>query len=246
VSGHISFTKDIRAELLRTVPQKRCCVQTEREAMLMCSKNAALSDIEAAPFNTALRRACCRRAFLRGAFLMCGSVNAPDTRCHLEFTAPGQAEAELITRALKRCDIRAKHTARKNHVVIYLKEGERISTLLRLMGAHKALLAFEDARVKKEMNSVINRQVNCDEYNAALTVDAARRQVEDILYIKDRAGLYSLPEPLRQIAKLRLDNEAATLAELGSMLTPVLGKSGVNNRLRRLSAIAEQLRANAY
>jgi DNA-binding protein WhiA len=152
----------------------------------------------------------------------------------------------LISRALNRCEIKAKLTVRKKQTVVYLKEGERISTLLRLMGAHRALLAFEDARVKKEMNSVINRQVNCDEYNAALTVDAARRQVEDILYIKDRAGLYTIPEPLRQIAKLRLDNEEATLAELGSMLTPALGKSGVNNRLRRLSAIADQLRANTH
>jgi DNA-binding protein WhiA len=241
----MSFTKDIRTELLHADPHKHCCVQTEREAMLMCSRSITIYDAEAARYNKMLRRACCRRAFLRGVFLMCGSANAPQTRCHLEFIAPGQAEAELIARALKRCEIKAKSVTRKEQIVIYIKEGECISALLRLIGAHRALLAFEDARVKKEMNSVINRQVNCDEYNAALTVEAARRKVKDIQYIKDRAGLNFLPEPLRQIAKLRLDNEEATLAELGLMLSPALGKSGVNNRLRRLSAIADQLRANA-
>jgi DNA-binding protein WhiA len=111
---------------------------------------------------------------------------------------------------------------------------------LNVVGAHKALLNLENLRVEKEVRNTVNRKVNCETANIGKTVSAAARQIEDITRIKERGGFKLLPDYLRQTAELRLEYPDASLQELGELLCPPLGKSGVNHRLRKLAAIARQ------
>jgi len=132
---------------------------------------------------------------------------------------------------------------RKDNYVVYLKEGEQVVDLLNIMGAHTALLKFENTRIYKEMRNNVNRIVNCETANLTKTINASVKQIENIEYIRDTAGLDSLPQNLREIAELRLNYREASLKELGQMLTPPLGKSGINHRLRKIEQVAEDIRS---
>ncbi|MBO5281608.1 MAG: DNA-binding protein WhiA, partial [Lachnospiraceae bacterium] len=131
---------------------------------------------------------------------------------------------------------------RKKYYVVYIKEGEGIVDLLNVMGAHVSLMNLENLRILKEMRNSINRRVNCETANITKTVNAAGRQIEDILYLREHYGLKKLSPGLREMAEVRLEYPDAPLKELGEYLDPPVGKSGVNHRLRKLSELAEQLR----
>ena len=139
-------------------------------------------------------------------------------------------------------DLDAKLIERKKNFVVYLKDGSAIVDFLNIIGAHVALMEFENIRILKDMRNSINRKVNCETANIKKTVSAASRQVEDIQYIHDTVGFGNLSANLVQIAQLRLEHPEVTLKELGEMLEPPIGKSGVNHRLRRLSELADDLR----
>jgi len=187
-------------------------------------------------------RTCCKRAFLRGIFLACGSITDPNRGYHLELAAGDRDCAIRIQEIIGVFELEAKIIERKSGYVVYMKEGAAIADFLNVIGAHSAPMNFENVRILKEMRNSINRQVNCETANIKKTVSAAARQMEDIQYIHDRIGFGNLSENLSQIARLRLENPEVTLKELGEMLEPPIGKSGVNHRLRKLSEIAEELR----
>ncbi len=187
-------------------------------------------------------KSCCRRCFIRGAFLAAGSVSNPNKAYHFEVVVNQNKNGELLCEVMHSFDIDAKMIARKYHYVVYVKEGSQIVDLLNIMEAHVALMEFENVRILKDMRNTINRKVNCEAANINKTVKAASRQVEDILYIKEKVGLASLAEGLEEIALLRTTYPEASLKELGEMLSPPVGKSGVNHRLKKLSEIAEGLR----
>ena len=189
-----------------------------------------------------VQRQCCKRAFLRGAFLASGSISDPNRFYHLEIVCPDAPRAEQVQELLKNFGIDARIVLRKNHHVVYMKEGAQIVEMLGIMEANIALMNLENVRILKEMRGSVNRKVNCETANINKTVSAAIRQIEDIRYIEETTGFSSLPEPLEQMARLRLQYPEASLLELGKMLTPVVGKSGVNHRLRKLKEIAEDLR----
>lgn len=189
-----------------------------------------------------ISRMCCKRAFLRGIFLACGSITDPNRGYHLEIAVGECDRAVQIQEIIGVFELEAKIIERKGSYVVYMKEGAAIADFLNIIGAHMALMDFENVRILKEMRNSINRQVNCETANIKKTVSAAARQMEDIQYIYDRIGFGRLSENLSQIARLRLDNPEVTLKELGEMLEPPIGKSGVNHRLRKLSEIAEELR----
>lgn len=189
-----------------------------------------------------ISRLCCKRAFLRGIFLACGSITDPNSGYHLELAAGSRDRAVRIQEIIGVFDLDAKIIERKNSNIVYMKEGTAIADFLNIVGAHVALMEFENVRVLKEVRNSINRQVNCETANIKKTVSAASRQIEDIRYIHDTVGFGILSENLSQIARLRLNNTEVTLKELGEMLDPPIGKSGVNHRLRKLSQIAEDLR----
>ena len=185
---------------------------------------------------------CCRRAYIRGAFLASGSLSDPEKGYHFEIVCSGEEKADELREMLASFGIDARITLRKRSYVLYVKEGSQIADLLNVMEAHVALMKFENVRILKEMRNSVNRQVNCETANLNKTVSAAVKQIEDIQFIQRTIGFDELPENLAEIAVLRLEQPETTLKELGQMLTPPVGKSGVNHRLRKLSLIAEELR----
>lgn len=189
-----------------------------------------------------LKNSCCQRAFIRGAFLSIGSVSAPEKGYHLEFVCTDEAKANQLRSIMQNFDIEAKIVLRKKYYVVYMKEGKAIVDLLNVMEAHVALMNLENLRIIKEVRNSVNRRVNCEAANITKTVNAASRQIEDILLIRDACGLENLPENLRQMAEVRLEYPEAPLKELGELLDPPVGKSGVNHRLRKLSEMAEKFR----
>lgn len=188
-----------------------------------------------------LQNRCCRRAYLRGAFLGGGSVSDPEKTYHLEFVTHSHEHSESLRDLINDFQLTSKIVERKGSYVVYLKEGDQIVDLLNIMEAHSALLELENVRIYKQMRNDVNRIVNCETANLSKTVDAAIRQIENIEYIKNTVGLGYLPENLREIAEIRLEYEDATLKELGEMLSPAIGKSGVNHRLRKIDEIATKL-----
>jgi DNA-binding protein WhiA len=188
-----------------------------------------------------LRKACCRRAYLRGAFLGGGSVSKPEGEYHLELVTGNIDFARTLVRLLKAFGLPARMTDRKQDYVVYLKDGDAITSLLRIIGAHNALFAFENVRVVKDMRNQVNRLVNCETANLQKTVNAAVRQAESIKLIAAAMGLDKLPPSLREAAELRLAHQEATLQELVDLADGQVGKSGMNHRLRKLEQIARDL-----
>ena len=192
--------------------------------------------------NLIVQKSCCKRAFLRGAFLASGSMSHPEKSYHIEMVCASKAKAEQIQKLINSFGLDAKVILRKNSYVVYLKEGSQIVDLLNIMEAPIALMEMENVRILKEMRNSVNRKVNCETANINKTVSAATKQAEDIRLIQKEMGLNKLPGGLQEIAELRLTYPDASLKELGEMLTEPLGKSGVNHRLRKLSELAEDIR----
>jgi len=189
-----------------------------------------------------LKNACCQRAFLRGAFLSVGSISDPSKAYHLEFVCPTMEKAEQLRDIIQGFEVPAKIVTRKKYKVVYLKEGSGIVDLLSVMEAHVSLMNLENLRIVKEMRNSINRRVNCETANISKTVSAASRQISDIEFLRDTLGFSKLPAQLQEMAQVRLENPDAPLKDLGQLLDPPVGKSGVNHRLRRLCELAESVR----
>lgn len=189
-----------------------------------------------------IKNSCCKRAYLRGCYMAVGSMSDPYKSYHLELVCGLQAQAEQLLKILHDFSLDAKMIVRKKYYVVYMKEGENIADFLNITEAHKALMEFENTRIYKGMRNMVNRKVNCEAANITKTVNAATRQVEDIRLIREKMGLEGLPESLRQMAYVRLENPQASLGELGKLLDPPVGKSGVNHRLRKLGELAKELK----
>lgn len=191
-----------------------------------------------------VQQPCCRRAFLRGAFLGAGSMSDPNKSYHFEIVCDSDVMAKQIQRLMCDFSMDAKIVRRKKSYVVYLKEGDQIADILNIMEAHVSLMELENIRILKDMRNTVNRKVNCETSNINKTVSAAVKQLEDITYLRDNMGLEKLAEGLREVAYARLSHPDATLKELGELLSPPVGKSGVNHRLRKLSDLAETERQN--
>ncbi|WP_270628003.1 DNA-binding protein WhiA [Limosilactobacillus mucosae] len=184
------------------------------------------------------------RSYLRGAFLAGGSVNNPETsRYHLEIYSLYEEHNEMIAQMINRYHLNARTTARRSGYIVYLKEAEKIAEFLQLIGATNGMLKFENIRIVRDMRNSVNRLVNCENANMDKVANASNRQIENIRLIDSIVGLDSLPEKLRAIAETRLAHQEVSLKELG-VLVPggPISKSGVNHRLRKLNAYAEELR----
>lgn len=184
----------------------------------------------------------CVRAFIRGAFLGGGSISDPEKNYHMEFVTNNEDFANSLKDLINTLDFNCKIVSRKNNYVVYLKESEQISDLLSIIGGHHALLSLQNTKIVKEMRNNVNRIVNCETANLTKTVNASVRQVENIRLIEETIGIDSLPENLQEIARIRVECEDMTLKELGEMLNPPIGKSGVNHRLRKIEEVANKLR----
>ncbi|WP_250277650.1 DNA-binding protein WhiA [[Clostridium] colinum] len=185
---------------------------------------------------------CCKRAYIRGAFLGVGYICSPEKNYHLEFICNTYNQAQNLKNLINFFDIDAKCIEKKEYFILYIKEAEQIVELLNIIEAHKCLLELENIRIFKEVRNNVNRIVNCETANLSKIVSTGVKQKEDIEFIKKTVGLDYLPKPLKEIAILRLENPDKSLQELSQMTNPTITKSGVNHRLKKINQIAENLR----
>lgn len=181
-----------------------------------------------------IRRRCCKRSFLRGAFLAGGTLSASRSGYHLEIGCSYAEDALTLQRILGLFGLWPSLRARGDGYSLYFKNSDSIAEFLRIIGASNALLHLENLRVMKSMRNRVNRLVNCDTANLDKIVNSAQRQLSIIKQVDRRIGLANLPPSLRETASLRLSFPEASLKELGEMLNPPLGKSGMNHRFRQL------------
>ena len=263
----MSFSSEVKAELAKQIDSKRHCQLAELAAIEifaadhthLAEKRRILAkklfgDIPSeqlqqqidrtlhAQREQLLSRNCCKRAFLRGAFLASGSISDPQKSYHFEIVCQEEAQARFLQQLYRTFELDAKVVQRKKYYIVYLKEGAQIVDALNVMGAYVALMNLENVRIFKEMRGSVNRIVNCETANINKVVGAACRQVEDIHYIQSKMGLDELPPALREMALIRLEYPDSSLKELGELCDPPVGKSGVNHRLRKLGELAEKLR----
>jgi DNA-binding protein WhiA len=241
-ANHIEYSQDAPLAV------QRCKILAERLFKDDNIKNNEVKALQTIKYNSGdtqvspvvIKSLCCKRAYLRGAFISTGSMSNPEKGYHLEFVCIDETQAKELVDTLLVFDIKAKIVQRKKYQVVYIKESEEIVELLNVIGAHISLMNLENLRILKDMRNSINRRVNCEAANITKTVNAASKQIDDIEYIKTHYGFEKLSPNLREVAILRLEYPEATLKELGEELD--IGKSGVNHRLRKLSELADDLR----
>lgn len=183
------------------------------------------------------------RSYLRGAFLAGGSVNNPETsRYHLEIYSMYEEQCIDLCEMLKFYGLNGRVVERRTGFITYLKGAEEIADFLVLVGATNAMLKFEDVRIVRDLRNSVNRLMNCENANMNKTADAAKRQIENIRLIKETVGLEQLPEKLREVAEIRLENPEISLKELGEMIpSGPITKSGINHRIRKINEFANNL-----
>ena len=211
-------------------------IDTVLKAVKLDKDNLELYD------STLLTKSCCKRAYIRGAFLASGSVTNPEKSYHMELVCQTKDKADKLIDIFSSLGIEARIIMRKKSYIVYIKEGDMIVEALGLMEAPSSLMELENVRILKGVRNDINRRVNCETANITKTVSAASRQLEEINYIKDTVGLKKLPDNLRQLALLRLKHNEASLKELGELLNPKVGKSGINHRMQKIMDYAQELR----
>lgn len=244
VTGILEEIPDIKrgGRTYRPVLDDKRGLESVLKAIRMMEPDGSVRDPESGVGPMVTRNSCCKRAFLRDAFLCVGSISDPNKGYHLEFVCESAEQAQMLQELIESFDIEARIVLRKKYHVLYVKEGAGIVDLLNIMEAPVSLMNLENLRIVKEMRNSINRRVNCEVANITKTVNAAAKQVEDIVLIRDNYGFNRLQDSLRQMAEVRLEHPDATLSELGRFLDPPVGKSGVNHRLRKLSELADRIR----
>ena len=252
----MSFSQSVKEELKKVVPEKGHCLRAEIAGLryaggrnvcppacrgLLTSLTSSLK-VPELPLGHAelLQRTCCKKSFLRGVFLTAGSLADPGKGYHLEIVCETKDDAGMIRELMNYFDLEAKTVERKGHFVVYLKEGDQVADFLALIRADISLLNLENVRVLKDVRNNVNRRVNCETANLSKTVSASRSQTQAIERLKESDRFEHLPWILREAAELRLNYPEATLTELGQMMDPPVGKSGVNHRLRKLKEISEE------
>ena len=229
--GQGSGLKKGRSYLLSIGPEN-LSEQILRETGILMVKEG-MNYISDGIYDGLIRTKCCRKACLRGIFLASGTITDPEKSYHLEFSCSSQILAGDVKKLINSfVDLHAKVSARKKNYAVYVKEAEQIIDILAIMGAHSQIFAFEDVRITKEIRNKANRINNCDNANIDKTLKAAEKQLSWIHKIQETKGLAFLPDKLREVAVLRLENPEATLQELADMMDPPMKKSGLNNRFR--------------
>ena len=192
--------------------------------------------------NLLLKKDCCKRQYIKGIFLLNGSCSEPKKNYHLEFVFHKEDFAKNFLSIINFFDLNAKTIKRKKKFIVYIKDSEKISDFLRIIGANMSLLEYENIRVLKDVTNNCNRRTNCETYNIIKSSAVHDVQKKDILYIKETKGLDFLQEDLRQVAILRLENEYISLREIAELSNPKLTKAAVNYKLKKISIIADNIR----
>lgn len=259
----MSFADEVKTELKSVIPLPKHCKIAETAGVVMLSGNkdkpecwkididkTDISDIKSLTDSLAdgnkdvgfLKKPCCKRSFLRGAFVAGGQINSPKGDYHFEIRCDYLYQAELILFLMSEFNIEGKVSQRRDKYIVYLKDADYISDMLNVMEAHVSLMSFENERILKSVKSDVNRKVNCEMANLRKTVEASKVQCEAIRLIKEKAGLEYLSEQLRVVAELRLMYPEKSLSELGELMEPKLGRSGVNHRMEKIIETAEEFK----
>lgn len=189
-----------------------------------------------------IKSKCCRKAYLRGAFLAAGTINNPEKEYHFEITIGTEKLAKEMRRVINSfADISAKIVARKKGYGVYLKKGEQVRDTLGIMGASSQFLNFDNVMMIKGLKAESYRASNLIDANIDKSINASEKQIGWIKKIQEKRGLDFLSPKLREAAELRLQYPEIGIAELGQMMKPPLSKSGINNRLKRIENIAKEL-----
>ena len=183
---------------------------------------------------------------IRGMYLANGSVNDPNKLYHLEIACKEPSEAKYIIDKIAPLGLDGKVIERRSKYVFYLKKGEQIGDFLKLLGATNSLFEFENARIKRDLNNVVNRVINCDIHNSTKTKESCDRQLEDIKIIKKYMGFDNLSIRLMEAITLRVKNPDSSLQELSDVSEEVVGryisKSGISHCMKDLELIADTLK----
>lgn len=252
----MSFSSDVKDELKKIIPEKEHCIRAEMAGIMLAggreSYPKSLQDLlallesrlECKEFDLKgkeiLQRPCCKRAYIRGVFLSCGSLSDPEKMYHLELVFMTASEARDFRDLLKLFNISTKIIERKERYVVYLKEGDVIADFLTLTGAVRSLLNLQNIRVVKDVRNNVNRQVNCETANLSKTIAAGLEQRDVIKRLKDNKLFESLPLYLQELGELRMQFPERSLKELGEMMDPPVSKSGVNHRMRKIMNFQEE------
>lgn len=243
IKGEVSIRRNsAKSTLIYTILIKNEEAAEVLTGIKFLDKDGSLRDDYSLVSNLIVQSNCCKKAFVRGAFLAAGSIGDPEKSYHFEIVVWDETQAEELISILSELKINAKLVKRKNHYPVYFKESDVISEFLGITEAHISLMKFENVRIYKEVKNKINRKVNCETANIKKTASAAAKQLDDIYYLKNINKLDKLPDGLKELALLRMEYPDATLKELGELLSEPLGKSGVNHRLNKISQIAEENR----
>ncbi|MBR6258699.1 MAG: DNA-binding protein WhiA [Oscillospiraceae bacterium] len=186
-----------------------------------------------------LEEDCCRQSFMRGAFFAGGSVTDPQKRYHLELVTDHYHVSREAVSLLHEMGFEPKTTQRGGNYIIYFKNSGAIEDFLTTVGAPVSAMEIMSAKIMKDMTNSVNRQVNCDTANVTKTVEAAQEQIEAIAVLRKTGALASLPEKLRETARLREENPELPLSQLAALCDPPVTKSCLNHRLKRLTELAK-------
>ena len=185
---------------------------------------------------------CCFVSFLRGAFLVCGTVTDPEKDYHLEFSVSSRSLALDLLKMFDEYEVKPKMTQRNGSYNLYLKNSSDIEYALALMGAQQSFLYFTQTKVEKDIKNRVNRRVNFESANLVRTINAASEQYDAIEKIYQSVGEDGLPAQLREIARLRYENREISNSQIAALLSERLSLSGVNHRFKRIIKIAQELK----
>ena len=189
-----------------------------------------------------IRTKCCKKAYLRGVFMGAGTMSNPEKNYDLEFVVGSETMATDLRKLINSfVDLSCKSIKRGKRYVVYMKKADYISDILAIMGASNQVFAMEEIRIKKAMVNSAKRSVNCDNANMDKTIEASVRQTAAIRKIDEKIGINALPEKLREVARLRLENPDISITALGELCNPPLKKSGINNRMKKIEETAAKL-----
>ena len=231
----MSFSEQIKDEILLN-KNKRCCEIALRYGELITESNdLTLKEIKSKVINL-----CCKKSFLRGAFLGSGCIIDPNKDYHFEIIVKSKAYANYIIELTNDFSITPKIVKRDKNYIVYLKDCDSIENILRVLGASKSFLYYEDIRINKSLKNDINRTVNCETANLNKTIEASVKQIAAINSLKNSGKLYNLNDKLVEIAKLRIQFPDVSLEELATKCKQKTSKSGVYHRLNKIVKLAEE------
>ncbi len=221
-----TFTAEVKQFLLG-IKEKKCCKKANEFSKVFYEEDIVLD-------RALFKCPECRSAFLRGLFIRCASVNAPDKSNHLEFKLTNEMDCDELTILLRECGFEAKTSRRRNTYIVYFKDGETIFQLLSVMGAQKYAFDFLNTIIEKQIRNDVNRVQNCELANMQKTASASQRVMEAIKTLENEGSFDNLPEKLLYTATLRRDNPDLSLNDLALMHQPAITKSCVNHRLEKI------------